>query len=74
MNNFNEFTFFQRLIHIRRKRVLDSKVECIVSKKQTQQLEKTNEIVRQHKEPRHHRQNKFAKMSGQTEVSIRENV
>ena len=52
-------------------RVLDSEVKHRISKKQTQQLERTNGIVRQQTGRWHRRQNKFAKVWEQTEVTVR---
>ena len=52
-------------------RVLQSEVKHIIGKDQTQQLERTNGIVRQQTGRWHRRQNKFAKVWGQTEVTVR---
>ena len=52
-------------------RVLDSEVKHTISKKQTQQLERTNGIVRQQTGRWHRRQNKFAKVWEQTEATVR---
>ena len=52
-------------------RVLDSEVKHRISKKQTQQLERTNGIVRQQTGRWHRRQNKFAKVWEQTEATVR---
>jgi len=52
-------------------RVLGDEVSHIVGKEKTQQLERTNGIVRQQTGRWHRRQNKFAKAWGQTEVTVR---
>jgi IS1 family transposase len=52
-------------------RVLGSEVKHIVGKDRTQQLERTNGIVRQQTGRWHRRQNKFAKAWEQTEATVR---
>ncbi len=52
-------------------RVLSSEVSHIIGKEQTQQLERTNGIVRQQTGRWHRRQNKFAKAWEQTEATVR---
>lgn len=52
-------------------RVLSPEVRHIIGKDQTQQLERTNGIVRQQTGRWHRRQNKFAKVCSQTEGTVR---
>lgn len=52
-------------------RVLGTQAEHIISKKNTQQLERTNGILRQQIGRWHRRQNKFAKIWQQTEITVR---
>ena len=52
-------------------RVLGSEVRHIIGKEQTQQLERTNGILRQQIGRWHRRQNKFAKVWAQTEATVR---
>ena len=52
-------------------RLLGSEGEHIIGKDQTQQLERTNGIVRQQTGRWHRRQNKFAKVWEQTEATVR---
>lgn len=52
-------------------RVLSPEVRHIIGKDQTQQLERTNGIVRQQTGRWHRRQNKFAKVWEQTEGTVR---
>jgi insertion element IS1 protein InsB len=52
-------------------RVLSTEVTHIIGKEQTQQLERTNGIVRQQTGRWHRRQNKFAKVWEQTEATVR---
>jgi IS1 family transposase len=52
-------------------RVLPPEVRHIIGKDQTQQLERTNGIVRQQTGRWHRRQNKFAKVWEQTEATVR---
>jgi insertion element IS1 protein InsB len=52
-------------------RVLPKEVTHIIGKEQTQQLERTNGIVRQQTGRWHRRQNKFAKVWQQTEATVR---
>ena len=52
-------------------RVLGSEVSHIIGKDQTQQLERTNGIVRQQTGRWHRRQNKFAKAWEQTEATVK---
>ena len=52
-------------------RVLGNEVSHIIGKDQTQQLERTNGIVRQQTGRWHRRQNKFAKVWEQTEATVR---
>ena len=52
-------------------RVLPPEVEHIIGKDQTQQLERTNGIVRQQIGRWHRRQNKFGKVWAQTEITVR---
>ena len=52
-------------------RVLGSEVRHIIGKDQTHQLERTKGIVRQQIGRWHRRQNKFAKVWGQTEATVR---
>lgn len=51
--------------------VLAAEIRHIIGKDQTQQLERTNGIVRQQTGRWHRRQNKFAKVWEQTEVTVR---
>ncbi|EGJ34351.1 hypothetical protein LYNGBM3L_17760 [Moorena producens 3L] len=52
-------------------RVLPPQVRHIIGKEQTQQLERTNGIVRQQTGLGHRRQNKFAKVWEQTLATVR---
>ena len=52
-------------------RVLGNEINHIIGKDQTQQLERTNGIVRQQTGRWHRRQNKFAKVWEQTAVTVR---
>ena len=52
-------------------RVGPPEVEHIIGKDQTQQLERTNGIVRQQIGRWHRRQNKFCKVWAQTEITVR---
>ena len=52
-------------------RVLPPEVRHIIGKDQTQQLERTNGIVRQQTGRWHRRQNKFTKVWAQTEATVR---
>ena len=52
-------------------RVLPLEVEHIIGKEQTQQLERTNGIIRQQIGRWHGRQNKFGKLWQQTEITVR---
>lgn len=52
-------------------RMLESEINHIVGKDQTQQLERTNGIVRQQTGRWHRRQNKFAKVWEHTEGTVR---
>ena len=52
-------------------RVLSPEVRHVIGKDQTQQLERTNGIVRQQTGRWHRRQNKFAKVWEQTEATAR---
>lgn len=52
-------------------RVLGDEIEHIISKKNTQKLERTNGILRQQTGRWQDRQNKFAKKWQQTEITVR---
>jgi insertion element IS1 protein InsB len=52
-------------------RVLEREVNHVIGKEQTQQLERTNGIIRQQTGRWHRRQNKFAKVREQTKATVR---
>ena len=52
-------------------RVLGHEVNHLIGKENTQKLERTNGILRQHRGRWHRRQNKFAKRWQQTQITVR---